>query len=229
MSSPRSATAASSIGNLGNLISIDLLIPTSLTVWCCPRSCTSTAAPGLLADESRRCISLAQPAARLSRFCHRERQLPTHRNRPLPAQIEDALAAVDWMQQHSAELGVDPRRVGACGDSAGGHLALLLGCVRAHRLAQPVRAVAARCAPSDFTSWRPADADSRGSVMFQLFGGPFGNTRDLRAAASPLQQLTELSMDQMPASHLVHDRDETVPLRPVGIIRLEGPAARRPR
>ena len=41
--------------------------------------------------------------------------------------LDDARAALAWVRDHAAELRVDPKRVVAMGDSAGGHLALLLG------------------------------------------------------------------------------------------------------
>lgn len=44
-----------------------------------------------------------------------------------PAQLRDAEAALALLRQRSAELGVDVDRMGAIGDSAGGHLAALLG------------------------------------------------------------------------------------------------------
>lgn len=44
-----------------------------------------------------------------------------------PAQLVDAKAAVRWLRAHAAEYGIDPDRIYAWGDSAGGHLACLLG------------------------------------------------------------------------------------------------------
>lgn len=41
---------------------------------------------------------------------------------PHPAQVEDALAAVEWVVSHAAELGGDPKRIYVGGHSAGGHL-----------------------------------------------------------------------------------------------------------
>jgi acetyl esterase len=41
---------------------------------------------------------------------------------PFPAPVEDALAALRWAQEHAAELGADPARVGIGGDSAGANL-----------------------------------------------------------------------------------------------------------
>lgn len=44
-----------------------------------------------------------------------------------PAQIEDCKAAVRWLRAHAGEYGIDPKKVGVWGASAGGHLAALLG------------------------------------------------------------------------------------------------------
>ena len=44
-----------------------------------------------------------------------------------PAQLLDAKAAVRWLRANAADYGVDPDRIYAWGDSAGGHLACLLG------------------------------------------------------------------------------------------------------
>jgi acetyl esterase/lipase len=49
---------------------------------------------------------------------------PTHK---WPAQVEDVKCAVRYLRAHAKELNIDPNRIGAVGDSAGGHLALLLG------------------------------------------------------------------------------------------------------
>ena len=44
-----------------------------------------------------------------------------------PAQLQDAKAAVRWLRNHAADYNVDPDRIYAWGDSAGGHLASLVG------------------------------------------------------------------------------------------------------
>src|SRR3954452_21514936 len=44
-----------------------------------------------------------------------------------PAQLHDAKAAVRWLRARAGEIGLDPERIAAWGESAGGHLAELLG------------------------------------------------------------------------------------------------------
>ena len=46
---------------------------------------------------------------------------------PFPAQLHDLKAAVRYLRAHAPELGIDPERIGVWGESAGGHLAALLG------------------------------------------------------------------------------------------------------
>jgi acetyl esterase/lipase len=46
---------------------------------------------------------------------------------PFPAALEDCQCAVRWLRAHAKDYNLDPKHVGAYGNSAGGHLALLLG------------------------------------------------------------------------------------------------------
>jgi acetyl esterase/lipase len=45
---------------------------------------------------------------------------------PFPAALEDCKCAVRWLRAHAKDYNVDPDHIGAYGNSAGGHLALLL-------------------------------------------------------------------------------------------------------
>lgn len=47
------------------------------------------------------------------------------------AQLQDAQLAMRWLRQFSGLLRIDPTRIGAVGDSAGGHIALFLGSLAA--------------------------------------------------------------------------------------------------
>src|SRR5262249_59697942 len=51
------------------------------------------------------------------------RLAPAH---PFPAAVEDVEAAVAWVRKHAKDYGVDPKRIGALGGSAGAHLVGML-------------------------------------------------------------------------------------------------------
>jgi acetyl esterase/lipase len=48
---------------------------------------------------------------------------------PFPAALDDCQSAVRWLRAHAGEYHVNTDRIGAYGNSAGGHLALLLGMI----------------------------------------------------------------------------------------------------
>jgi len=52
------------------------------------------------------------------------RLAPEH---PFPAMIEDARCAVRYLRENAMKFNIDPKKIGVFGDSAGGHLALLVG------------------------------------------------------------------------------------------------------
>jgi acetyl esterase/lipase len=51
---------------------------------------------------------------------------------PFPAQLQDAKAAVRYLRAFAAELGISTEKIGAIGESAGGHIVAALG-LTAHR------------------------------------------------------------------------------------------------
>jgi len=125
-----------------------------------------------------------------------------------PAQLEDAKAAVHWFRTHAAEYGVDPHRIYAWGDSAGGHLAALVG-MTAGAADFPghagndgpggddsVAAVVAWYPPTDLLRMggqaRPdavARADDPGSREALLIGAQPADAPDKARAASPLSHV----------------------------------------
>jgi acetyl esterase/lipase len=120
-----------------------------------------------------------------------------------PAPLHDVKAAVRWLRNRAGELGVDPGRVYAWGESAGGHLAALLGLtadrpelegdVGVTGPSSAVGAVAAWYAPSDLPALAadlgtdPVAADTREA---QLLGAPLPTVPDLAAEASPVTHVS---------------------------------------
>lgn len=51
---------------------------------------------------------------------------------PFPAQVHDIKAAIRFLRAQAAEFGIDPARIGIAGNSAGGHLAALVGVSNGH-------------------------------------------------------------------------------------------------
>jgi acetyl esterase/lipase len=107
-----------------------------------------------------------------------------------PAQLHDAQAAVRWLRNHAADYGVDPARIYAWGDSAGGHLASLVGLIGGD---SPVAAVAAWYPPTDLKRMGEqalpdavARASDPASREEQLIGAVLAEEPEKAAAASPV-------------------------------------------
>ncbi|RAX46172.1 alpha/beta hydrolase [Arthrobacter sp. AQ5-06] len=115
-----------------------------------------------------------------------------------PAQLHDAQAAVQWLRNHAEEYAVDPARIYAWGDSAGGHLASLVGLVPSRDGEEnDVAAVAAWYPPTDLIHMgeqaRPnavARASDPGSREELLVGAVLAANPDKAAAASPISYVT---------------------------------------
>lgn len=124
-----------------------------------------------------------------------------------PAQIEDCQAAVRWLETHGQRYGIDPRRIGASGESAGGHLAALLGTMEGRKR---IRAVCALYPPTDLVSLGEQYADSeKPSAMELLIGGRIEDRRAAATAASPVNHVGSNS----PPFLLIHGQeDHLVPI-----------------
>jgi acetyl esterase/lipase len=120
-----------------------------------------------------------------------------------PAQLHDAKAAVRWLRARAGDLGIDPDRIAAWGESAGGHLAELLGLTGDDPTLEgdggitgpssAVVAVAAWYAPSDLVAVAtdlgqdPGDPDTREAL---LLGAPAADLPDVAAQASPITHVS---------------------------------------
>ncbi len=129
-----------------------------------------------------------------------------------PAAVQDVKAAVRWLRAHADSYGLDPDRIAASGQSAGGYLAVMLGATAGvamyddPRLGSPgvssaVQAVVDFYAPVNFGSMdeqarsntRCAAADARhgrpGSPESRFLGRAVATAPQLVRAASPLHYL----------------------------------------
>lgn len=142
-----------------------------------------------------------------------------------PAQLEDAKAAVRFLRANAAQYHFDPKRIAAFGNSAGGHLAALLGTTGGvkpleGKLGNPnesskVQAVVDWCGPTDLLTieeqggidnpLRPADPKG---ALAKLLGGIPSKKQELAAAASPV---TFASNDDPPFLIMHGDHDPVVP------------------
>jgi acetyl esterase/lipase len=108
------------------------------------------------------------------------------REAPYPAALEDCRAAVRWLRDHAKDYHLDPGRIGAYGNSAGGHLALLLGMTAD---AGRVQAVVSDSGPIDLGYQYQHQALRQ--VVGQFLGGPpEGERAMLYRQASPSHQIT---------------------------------------
>jgi acetyl esterase/lipase len=135
-----------------------------------------------------------------------------------PAAIEDGKAAVSFLRAHAAEYGLDPARIGAFGESVGGHLAVMLGttndvrdfdvhpnCARA---APTVQAVCDWFGPTDLLHWHERPTPQDPEALF--LGGPVATRPELSKRASPI---TWASRGDPPTLIMHGDADRTVPFR----------------
>ena len=136
-----------------------------------------------------------------------------------PAQLHDAKAAVRWLRLRGGEAGIDTERIAAWGESAGAHLALLLGLtgealdgsVGVTGGSTAVSAVVAWYAPSDLRTLPgdldtdPDAADTREAL---LLGAPIGSAPEVAREASPI---TYVRADAPPILLLHGEDDRLIP------------------
>lgn len=137
-----------------------------------------------------------------------------------PAQLDDCQRAVRWLRKNSKEYRVDPKRFGAAGASAGGHLALLLGTRETRDDTDPelkgisskVQCVLSIFGPTDFTDERYVQASKNpavGRALIEFVGKPYDEAPNLWKEVSPIHHV---SPDDAPTFIIHGDQDPLVPL-----------------
>lgn len=129
---------------------------------------------------------------------------------PWPAQIQDCKAALRWMRANATSLGIDPNKIAVSGNSAGGHLALLMGATANEPefegtggnagVGTSVCAVAAIYPPTRLQAGGQLD-----TAVGQLFADP-DVSQQVQDKASPITW----SRQSFPPTLLVHGNNDRV-------------------
>ena len=134
---------------------------------------------------------------------------------PFPAAVHDVKCAVRWLRANAAKYQVDPKRIVASGNSAGGHLSMMIGYSDDPSLegnggnrdvSSQVCAVVNFYGPTDLTT----DFAKEQGVLEDFMGGKaFEEALDAYKLASPLFSLTQ---DDPPTLIFHGTIDSTVPI-----------------
>lgn len=140
-----------------------------------------------------------------------------------PAQIEDCKAAVRWLRAHATDYGLQPQKIIAWGDSAGGHLAALLGVMGDTKgfdvgenlaFSSAVQGVVDYYGPTDFLQMDAhaipgtEQHNSPDSPASKVIGGAIQENKEKVARANPMTYLSP----QAPPFFIAHGtQDRVVP------------------
>lgn len=134
-----------------------------------------------------------------------------------PAQIQDCKCAIRFLRAHAEKYQIDPNKIGVWGESAGGHLASLLGATGDvakfegdggySEYSSQVQAVCPWYAPNDMLRESAKD-QGPDSIFCRLFGGSIEEKRDLIWSASPMKYVKK----KLPPYLIMHGTvDKLVP------------------
>jgi acetyl esterase/lipase len=132
-----------------------------------------------------------------------------------PAQVQDVKCAVRFLRAHAAEYGIDPKRFGAVGFSAGAHLSMMLGTMDdadglddsggSPNQPSKVQAVVSFFGPTDFTVPYP---EVTRPIVNKFFAG---NAEDKPALAKQASPITYVSTGDAPTLLFQGTNDPLVP------------------
>jgi acetyl esterase/lipase len=134
------------------------------------------------------------------------RLAPAH---PYPAAVDDVEGAVEWVRKHAEKYGVDPKRIGALGGSAGAHLTGLLATVGegSHAKGHRIAAAVSWSGPMDFVSLAPAVTAGAGRSIGTFLGCAPDACPDKYAQASPITHVDKTDTPML----IVNSTKELVP------------------
>jgi len=139
---------------------------------------------------------------------------------PFPAQIHDVKAAIRYIRQFADVFGIDADRLGALGESAGGHLVALLALTAAIKAIDgaegvsdgrsDVAAVVDWYGVHDIRAWAGEQGGDEPNPIAMLLGQAPGAPADIAMAASA-SPVTYVSPTAAPMLLIHGDADLTVP------------------
>ena len=145
----------------------------------------------------------------------------------IPEIEEDVNRASRWIHSHSAEYGVDAKKLGVFGASAGGHLSLVLGTQGKEgdpntkdpvdRESSAVAAVACFFPPTDFMNWgEPGDVQvgiGKVGSQFKPAFGPRSDDAESRAKlGKEISPLNFVTANMAPTLIIHGEADKLVPI-----------------
>ena len=120
-----------------------------------------------------------------------------------PAAVEDCQAAIRWVRANAKNYNVDPNRVGGFGESAGGHLACMVGLLDSRDESMPDISSRATCVvdfygvadltPAELPKEKYSEAETFVAICEYFIGKKHSEAPELFADASPLNRVTNTS------------------------------------
>ncbi len=134
-----------------------------------------------------------------------------------PGQLEDVKAAIRYLRAHADRYNIDPNRIGVMGESAGGHLAAMVGVTGEREefdkgayldYSSSVQAACPWYVPSSFDKMMHGDVDTGLLPESRLIGKDASKNPDLVRFASPISYISK----NTPPFLLLHGTsDQVVP------------------
>lgn len=144
---------------------------------------------------------------------------------PYPAAVHDVKAAIRYMRDDAESMGVDPKRIGVAGGSAGGHLAMMvsfssdidtLDGKSGHEDAESnVACVVNLYGVTDMTTPYARGVSETNTAVRRFFSGTYQEQPDRYAEGSPLNYVTP---DDPPTLILHGTVDALVPINQADIL-----------
>jgi acetyl esterase/lipase len=144
---------------------------------------------------------------------------------PYPAAVHDVKAAIRYVRDEAESIGVDPKRIGVAGGSAGGHLAMMVGFSSdidtldgksGHEdAASNVACVVNLYGVTDMTTPYARGVSETNAAVRRFFSGTYKEQPDRYAEGSPLNYVTP---DDPPTLILHGTVDALVPINQADIL-----------